>query len=130
MDMSVFVDQGGFLKVEHLAAGPRRVVIASVRPGKFERPDCQFQDDTILSLNATNIRLLANAWGTESGDWVGKEVELYVGKTMYQGASRDSVLVRPISPPIPHHERTKPAPRPSAGRLPLDDDIPFAPEWR
>lgn len=130
MDMSGFIDQGGFLKVEHLADGPRRAVIASVRPGKFERPDCQFQDDTILSLNATNVRLLANAWGTESGDWVGKEVELYVGKTTYQGASRDSVLVKPISPPIPLHERTKPAPRPPAGRAPMDDEIPFAPEWR
>jgi hypothetical protein len=124
MDISDQISSG-FIKVPDLAAGPRRAAIASVRPGRFERPDVEFQDGSILSLNATNMRILARAWGTETDAWTGKEVELYVGQTEFQGQKRDSVLVRAISPDIPKGQQPKPKPAAGGGRDPMDDAIPF-----
>ena len=111
-----------FLKPAHLASGPRRAVIAEVRAGQYQNPDCEFQDGGVLTLNATNLRALADAWGTQTEAWIGKEVELYAGKTEFKGEQRDSVLVRPISPPIPVSERPKPVPKPAAD---MNDEIPF-----
>jgi hypothetical protein len=111
----------GFLKVADLADGPQRHVIQSVRPGNFGKPDVKFEAGSILSLNATNMRALALAWGTETDNWIGKEVELYIGETQYSGERRDSVLARPISPALPVAERSKPRPPPKD----FDDSIPF-----
>ena len=116
----------GFIKVGDLADGPRRDAIMSIRPGNFGKPDVEFQGGGTLSLNQTNLRTLANAWGTETDDWIGKEIELYVGETVYNNQRRDSVLLRPISPAMPMSERKPPAPKP---QRPLADDmsdeIPF-----
>jgi hypothetical protein len=124
MDISDQISSG-FIKVPDLAGGTRRAVIAEVRPGKYERPDVEFQDGSMLSLNATNLRTLAAAWGTETDLWVGKEVEAYVGKTTYNGKEQDSVLLLPISPPIPLAERPPPKPKPAAAMTPMDDEIPY-----
>jgi hypothetical protein len=123
MDVSNFVSSSGFIKPADLADGPRREVIADVRPGKYERPDMEFQSGGILSINGTNMRILTNAWGTETDAWAGKEVELYVGKTQFQGQDRDSVLVKTISPPIPSSERPKPKPTVAAPKSSLADDL-------
>lgn len=128
MDISDQINSGGFIKVDHLADGPQRNVIFDIRPGKFDRPDVEFQDGGKLSLNATNMRVLAKSWGTETNNWVGKEVELYVGQTEFMNEKRDSVLIRPISPPTPESEMPKPKPRSAAApaRKPdFDDEIPF-----
>jgi hypothetical protein len=124
MDISEHIS-GGFLKVGDLAGGVRREVIAEVRPGRYQNPDCEFQSGAVLTLNATNLRALAAAWGPETDAWTGKEVELYVGKTQFNGQDRESVLVRPISPPIPAEQRPKPAPKPRGAIAGLDDEIPF-----
>jgi hypothetical protein len=123
MDISGHIGSG-FIKAEHLN-GPERHVIANVADGKFDRPDMELQDGRVLGLNATNMRTMAAAWGNETNDWIGKEIELYAGKTMYQGQERDSVLVRTISPHTAWRSRTG-APAGSQSRQKeLDDDIPF-----
>jgi hypothetical protein len=126
MDISDQMTSSGFIKVPDLANGPERNVIDDVRPGRYERPDLFLQGGRMLSLNVTNMRALASAWGTETDAWIGKEVELYVGKIQFQGQDRDSVLVRAISPAIPLSERAK-APSPPKQKLSseLNDDIPF-----
>jgi hypothetical protein len=112
----------GFIRVDDLVGGPRRNVIQDVRLGQFKRLDAEFQDGAKLSLNQTNMRALADAWSTETDNWIGKEVELYIGETTYNGEKRDSVLLRPISPPIPLSERPAPAP---ARKPDFNDEIPF-----
>jgi hypothetical protein len=105
--------------------GPIRVVIANVTEGKFDKPDLTFDDGTRLSLNVTNTRILARAYGTDSADWIDKEIELNVGETEYQGKLQESILVKPISPPI----EKRPPPKPkgeSDKRGDLDDEIPFS----
>jgi hypothetical protein len=129
MDVSEYISSGGFIKPVDLADGPRREVISEVRPGKYERPDMEFQSGAILTLNATNMRVLTNAYGIETNAWTGKEVELYIGKTSFNGQERESVLVKTISPPIPESERAKPKPKPKPQQVntgdSLNDEIPF-----
>ena len=101
------------------------MVIESVTEGKFDKPDLTFDDGTRLSLNVTNTRILARAYGTDSADWIDKEIELNVGETEYQGKLQESILVKPISPPI----EKRPPPKPkgeSDKRGDLDDEIPFS----
>src|SRR5262245_24120149 len=106
--MDVSKDFGNaFLKVEDIkASGPKRVTIVDVVEGRFDKPNLVFDDDTQLGCNATNGRVLRKAYGSETDDWVEKEVELVVGEIDYQGKPQEAVLVKPISPPI---ENKKPA---------------------
>lgn len=115
----------GFIKVHHLTDGPRRDVIAAVAQGRFGL-EIEFQDGSKLSLNQTNLRKIADAWSTETDHWLGKEIEMYAGKTQYQGEERDSVLVRAISPALSMAERPKPKPKPKQNfGSELNDEVPF-----
>ena len=105
-----------FIRVEDLVDGPQQKTIASIEPGKFEKPVVTFTDRTRLSLNGTNVNTIINAFGSaESGDLIGKEVELCVGTIRFQGADKQSVLLRPLS---------RPAQKESL-KAELNDEIPF-----
>ena len=78
-----------------------------------------FSDGTKLSLNATNNRTLCQAYGTESDDWIGKEIELSLGEIEYPRRAAGSILVKPISPPI---EKKPPRRKPGGD---MEDEIPF-----
>ena len=125
MDVSKYLGNA-FLTVGHVKVnGPIRMVIESVTEGKFDKPDLTFDDGTRLSLNVTNTRTLARAYGTDGAGWIGKEIELYLGETEYEGKLQESILVKPISPPI----EKRPPPKPkgeSDKRGDLDDEIPFS----
>jgi hypothetical protein len=99
-----------FLKPGDVKAGPLRVVIVDVTEGKFGRPDLEFSDGSKLSVNATNNRTLVTSYGGESSDWVNKEIELSLGEVEYDGQMQETVVVKPISPPI---ERKPPRRKPS-----------------
>jgi hypothetical protein len=116
MDMSKYLGSA-FLKVGDVKAGPIRGVIADITEGKYGKPDVSFSDGTKLSLNATNNKILCQAYGTESSDWVGKEIQLSLGEVDFEGEPQESILVKPISPPIP-----KPKSRRGSD---VDDEIVF-----
>ena len=116
MDMRKYMGNV-FLKVDQVkASGPIRVRITGISVGQYDKPDLAFDDGSQLSLNATNCRTLALAYGFESGDWIGKEVELEVGEIRYRGESQEAILVKPISPSI----EKKAPPNPEFG-----DAVPF-----
>jgi hypothetical protein len=116
MDISKYLGSA-FLKVGDVKVnGPIRVVIESVTEGKFDKPDLTFDDGTRLSISVTNTRTLARAYGTDGADWIGKEIELYLGEIPYQGELQEAILVKPISPPV--EKKAQPA-------NDLGDDIPF-----
>jgi hypothetical protein len=99
MDMCQY-SGAAFLKVGDVKVnGPIQVVIADIVLGTYGKPDVTFTDGTKLSLNATNNKILCQAYGTESDDWIGKEIELSLGEIEYQGKPQEAVLVKPISPP-------------------------------
>jgi hypothetical protein len=88
-----------FYKVADVKDGPVHERIAGVREGKFGKPDLIFESGSIISLNPTNVTVLVRAYGDESNDWIANEVELSLGEVEYQGATQETVKVRPITPP-------------------------------
>jgi hypothetical protein len=106
MDMRKFTTES-FVKLADVRDGPLRQTIAAVKDGKFDKPNLVFESGEALSLNSTNNRILLRAYGPNSDDWAGKEIELYAGNVEFQGRPLDAVLVRTISPPLKPSERTK-----------------------
>jgi hypothetical protein len=142
MDMRQF-KKPRFLKVDDVRNGPRQMQMAGVLQGKYDKPDLVFENGDKLGLSATNLETLADAYGWDSDMWAGHLIELFVGKGKYDGEDIDMVLVKPISKAEAEDETTakepakKKAPnkppqlaKPAGGGGGMDDEIPFAPEWR
>jgi hypothetical protein len=117
---------GTFLKPEDIGTTPIVLTIVDVAEGKWQKPDLTFNNGSKLSLNKTNARTIARAWGYESDDWIDTQVELSVGLTTYNGEQQESILLNPITPATPANA-PKPAkpPKPPQKSDPLDDNIPF-----
>ena len=112
-DMTAYAGSS-YLKHDDVMDAPRRETIADVRKGDFDRPVLVFESGALLTVNKTNTRTLIRAYGKDPRKYNGLIVELFAGETKHDGKPKDSVLLRPISPP------------PSAVRgPPSDDDIPF-----
>lgn len=125
MDMRQYAGEN-YLKVDDVRDGPRRATIARVKIGNYDRPDAVFSDGSILSLNVNNTRMLSKCYGADSDGWVGREIELRLGKVQYQGAPTDSVVVVPISAPLTAGELQVTQDRAAASdRAAMDDEIPF-----
>jgi hypothetical protein len=107
MDMRKYAGSS-FIRIEDVQSGPREGTIVKVTEGRYGKPDLLFARGERLSLNATNVKTLIDAYGSSDQDWIGMNVELYAGTTRYQGQEKDSVLVRPISPGKPEAERRPP----------------------
>jgi hypothetical protein len=90
-----------FLKLDDVREAPLREVIKDVKIGSYDKPDLVFESGNTLSLNKTNVRALIKAFGEDSRDWIGCEVEVYAGEISYQGEDMSSVRVRPITPATP-----------------------------
>jgi hypothetical protein len=124
MDVSKYLGNA-FLKVAEVKVnGPIRVVIESIVEGKFDKPDLIFNDGTRLSLNVTNTRILARAYGKDTAFWIDKEIELNVGETKYQGNPQESILITPISPSV-DKKASVAASRIQGPANDMDDEIPF-----
>jgi hypothetical protein len=121
MDMSKY-SGAAFLKVGDIKAnGPVRVMIADVQIGEYGKPDLWFTDGTRLSVNATNNKILCQAYGIESDNWMGKELELVVGELEFKGKPQEAVLIKPISAPI----EKKPPPKRKNRGSDMNDEIDF-----
>ena len=112
----------GFIKVEDLEDGPEQKAITTIEEGKYDKPVVTFDDGSKLSLNATNVSTLINAFGKNDKDWIGKRIELYAGTLRYNGKDNPAVLVRALET-LPAAARTAPEPQPLRGEM--DDEIPF-----
>jgi hypothetical protein len=127
-----------FYKLDDVQDRPRRETIAGCSEGQYGKPVLTFKSGRRFSLNATNIDIMREAFGDESNDCVGHEVELYAGEIKYNGDVRSTVLIRPILPSPRPAERSKPVlvaqpqpqpkPKLEANERPTDemnDQIPF-----
>ena len=124
MDMSTYVGNV-FLKVEDIkASGPIEVTITDVSEGRYGKPDLTFDDGSRFSLNTTNSRALARAYGTDSDDWVDKKITLTLGKIPYNGVPQDAIVVSPTSPAPETKASAKPASKAPA-QPDMDEDITF-----
>jgi hypothetical protein len=111
-----------FLKVADVKEGGtfQAKIVAVEISEKFDKPEANLDDGSVLSLNATNVGWLVRAYGANSDDWIGKEIELSIGEVDYQDRAVETILVKPISPPIKNKAPAKPKRRDD-----LNDEIPF-----
>ncbi len=99
--------------------------------------------DKGLVANKTNANRITAAYGRETDDWIGKDIELYPEQVEYQGRLTPAIRVREpakapqgkSAPVMTGHLNAPPPASPDvygAGSLAedLDDSIPFSPEWR
>ena len=102
-----------YIKYDNAVVAPSRETIADVRKGDFDRPVLVFESGALLTLNKTNTRTLIHAYGKDPRNWIGLIVEVFAGETTFQGNTKKSVLIRPISL------------KPTNVAQVLDDEIPF-----
>jgi len=123
MDMSEFCGSK-YLKLADVEGGPITATIAAVKYNeKYDKADLHFDDNSILSLNATNARTLARAYGFESTDWHGKQVRLVRGEFAYNGEAKPGIALEPVTPPTPPEKKKASKPSKKGGGD-MDDEIP------
>ena len=84
----------------------RVLVIEKVEPGMVgEGPDAErkpilwFEGERKpFGANVTNAKTIANLYGRETGNWIGKAVTLYPTTTEYKGDTVPCIRVRPAVP--------------------------------
>ena len=97
MDLSNLYS-GSYFKAAQFAQ-PTTLVIDGLEQVAFDDGDklaisFQGQQQQLL-LNKTNFNMLVDAFGYESGGWIGKNVQLKREKTLYQGKMVDCIRVYP-----------------------------------
>lgn len=94
-----------YLKAADLNGRTVKVTIADCELEHLDdeqKPVLRFQGKQKgMVLNRTNAAVLAAALGDETGAWVGREVELYPDRTMFQGRMVDCLRLRVPAPPAP-----------------------------
>ncbi len=112
-----------FMKAEDLQGKRFRLTIASVtmeKLGDDTKPVMTFKGaEKKLVLNRTKVSVLAELFGDESTDWVGKAIVLAPSKTNYQGKMVPCIQVE-SAPPLKNKEPEPPPP----DDMNLDD-VPF-----
>lgn len=93
-----------------------------------------------LILNKTNGMSIAAEYGPETDGWIGATIELFSMKVPFNGQQVDSIRMRfprqaparaSVAPNARDRAEMVPAAVPAGGGYnDLDDEIPFAPEWR
>ena len=115
-----------FLKAADLQGRAVRVQIDRVEMrdiGGDHKPVLYFQGkDKGMVLNKTNANNIAGAYGDDTDDWQGAEVELFEAQVDFQGKTVPAIRIR--IPPRAPAQRAAPA-APPAKPKDFDDDIPF-----
>jgi hypothetical protein len=95
-----------WLNVGDLDDAERAVTIARVEPGMVgEGPDAErkpilwFEGEAKpFAANVTNAKTIANLYGRDTENWVGKAITLYPTTTEYKGETVPCVRIRPAVP--------------------------------
>lgn len=137
-----------YLKADDLMGREVRVIMATVEMEKIgddNKPVLYFKGkDKGVVLNKTNASTIAAAYGNESEDWLDQPLILFSVMVDFQGkvapaircrvpTARDNKAIRedPISSgPIPRRATGGVSDNLAAGGALLNDEVPFAPEYR
>jgi len=92
----------------------------------FEQWKARVRDVPIEhELERRGVRLhgpdLAACLRPNSDDWIGKEIELFLGQVEFQKKTQEAVLVRPVLPPLKPSTQTKS----KDGDGAMNDETPF-----
>lgn len=90
----------GPVRVEDVRDGPRqeKILSASINE-RFDCPELTFVSGGSFLLNNRNTGTLNRAFGSESDGWIGKTIELSLGRYTdnRDGQEKETVVVRAIS---------------------------------
>ncbi|CCE04775.1 hypothetical protein BRAS3843_1130006 [Bradyrhizobium sp. STM 3843] len=122
-----------FVSLDDLAKGPMRATIVEVTMGDFDKPVATLSNGYKTDLNRSVMRELVEAYGDGDGtNFVGKEIELYLGEVKPKGKPpTPAKAIRTISPPVSaavaaaSAAAAKSEPKPQPKGSGMDDDIPF-----
>jgi len=126
-----------YVKPDDVREGPIVTRVVNVTESeRFGRPVIELETGSQFTLNESNTSTLIRAWGHESKDWIGQELELSLGtyKDWRTDKDAETVKARAISPaktesgnggtaskpPLP-----APVSRTASLADDLDDQIPF-----
>jgi hypothetical protein len=135
MDMRNFAST--YVKPDSVRDGPIQTRIVHVfESTSTGRPVLELENGSQFTLNEGNTNTLIKAWGYNSDDWIGQELELLLGT--YKDwksdppADKETVKVRPISPAKTgagnSGKASKPPLPPSktvSRAQEMDDEVPF-----
>jgi hypothetical protein len=138
MDMREFASK--FINVDNMRDGPIQTrVVAVLEKNRFGQPVLELEIGSQFGLNVTNNGILMRAWGYESNDWIGQELELFLGT--YKDwesdppVDKETVKVRAISPaksaaanggtPVSGRPVLPPSRAVASKSDDMDDSIPF-----
>lgn len=135
MDMSKY-NSGGLIKSDDIRDGPLQERIGCIyEDEKYGRPVLEFENGDKFRLNITNNRILCKAWGRNSDDWIGLDLELSIGTYKDWNTDpveeKETVIVKAISVRDPTRGNGSPEttqatsrPRPPTHDE-MNDEIPF-----
>lgn len=127
-----------FIKPDNVRDGPIQTRIVNVfESAQYGRPVLELETGSQFTLNDGNTTTLIKAWGHNSDDWIGQELELLLGT--YKDwksdppADKETVKVRAISPAksadanggAPVNKPLPPSIKSAPPRQDDDDSIPF-----
>ena len=123
-----------YLKCDDLGGQPRIVnvrtcVSEELGQGrdKEKKPVLYFnKGNKGLVLNVTNARVIAKAYGDDTGNWAGKPIEIYPTQVEFKGDLVDAIRVRVPDVPAAGTTDTTAAPMTDDNLDDeLNDDLPF-----
>ena len=102
MDMRQFAPK--YINADSVRDEPivTRILVVLDEPDRFGRPVLELENGSQFSVNETNRKILVKAWGYESDNWRGQEIELSLGTYKdWQSdppVDKETVKVRATSP--------------------------------
>ena len=135
MDMRKYAST--HVKPDHVRDGPIQTQIVNVfESEQYGRPVLELETGSQFTLNEGNNDTLIKAWGHDSVDWIGQEIELVLGH--YQDrktnppTEKETVKVRAVSPAKTAQNGGAPVNKPLPAPKPVtrlgddpDDGVPF-----
>ncbi len=104
----------------------RTVVLEDLGQGndKEEKPVAFFHNaQKGLVLNRTNANTIVKAYGDDTGNWTGKDIQVFPTTTEFKGETVDAIRVRVVQAQPDEQPEAKPNGAPMADSE-LDDEIP------
>ncbi len=127
----------GIIKPEDLHDGSRLEKIVEISENdKYGCAVLEFESGNQLFCWNNYARILTKAWGYDSENWLDQELELSLGHYLDKktDTQKETIDLRTISPAKPGAFNAPGKAIAPSGAAPrgndMDDDIPFAPEWR
>lgn len=133
--------QSKYLSANDVPDGGMKATIAFVDVQKFKKQDGGEEVKPVIEFegiekafvcNKTNAMTIAERFGNETDDWVGKELQLDVTWVDFQGKQVESIRVRKerkraaaVAPGRPARQPAPAAPAPAAVNEDADADVPF-----